>query len=111
MEKPTLNDWLWVEVMLMQAMLGAISSNFRQISLSFKNKKWLLNVTIEKDDKEDRDEILEIADEFSIFIDDIKDKISSTLYVKVDAIIEVSSDSLKFTCDDDTRVIFRRKED
>jgi len=41
MKNISINDWLLAQVMLMQAMIGAISKNFRQVSLEVKDKHWL----------------------------------------------------------------------
>ncbi len=112
MNTPTLQDWLWIEVMFIHAMIGAISSNFRQVALSFRNKRWILVVTLEKDDAEDREEISEIVDEFSILLEDIKDKISSPAYVKSEAVVEVFGTDIKLKTvqDNKTRMLYRRKE-
>lgn len=111
MNIPSLQDWLWVEVMCIQAMIGAISLNFRQVSLSFQNDFWILAVTLEKDSIEDREEVSEISTEFSTFLEDIKDKISKVAYTKVLAKVEISTDMpCPHVQGKSTRILFRRKE-
>ncbi len=111
MNMPSLQDWLWVEVMCIQAMIGAISLNFRQVSLSFQNDCWILAVTLEKDSIEDREEVSEILTEFSTFLEGIKDKISKVAYTKVFANIEISNDMpCPYMQGKSTRILFRRKE-
>ena len=110
MKDPTIQDWLWVEVMFIQAMIGAISSNFRQIVLSYENNEWILIVTLEKDSDEDREEVVDIVEEFSIFLEDIKDKISDVAYVSARAVIVITNDKMDSNISKNERVMFRRKE-
>jgi hypothetical protein len=110
MKTPTIQDWLWVEVMFIQAMIGAISSNFRQIVLSYKNSEWILIVILEKDSDEDREEIADIVEEFSIYLEDIKNQISDVAYVNARAVISITSNKLDSKISKNERVIFRRKE-
>ncbi len=70
----SLEDYLWVEAMFVQSMIGAISSNFREITFSFDGYFWVLKVILEKDIAIDREEISDIIDEFSIYLEDIRDK-------------------------------------
>ena len=110
MRLPTIQDWLWVEVMFVQAMIGAISANFRQVVLAYENNEWVLIVTLEKDSDEDREEIVDIVEEFSILLEDIKNQISDVAYVKAKAVISITSEKLNSTISKNGRVIFRRKE-
>lgn len=110
MSAPIVQDWLWVEVMLMQAMLGALSTNIRRVALSFRGGCWILAFTLEGDDAEDREEIADILDEFSVFLEGIKDNITSSAYIRAEVVVEVSTGKLECVSSDDTRVIFQRKE-
>ena len=110
MGHPTLQDWLWVEVMLIQSMVGAISSNFRQVVLSYENNEWHLRVTLEEMIDEDREEISDIVDEFAIMLDGIRDKISDSAYVRVVPNIITQKGSLFFQQKINQRIIYRRKE-
>ena len=111
MKAPTIQDWVWIEAMFIQAMIGAISSNFRQIVLSYENNEWVLIVTLEKDSSEDREEVVDIVEEFSIFLEDIKDKISDVAYVTARAVVAITDEKLNSKISKNTeRVIYRRKE-
>ena len=110
MKLPTIQDWIWVEAMFIQAMIGGISTNFRQVALSYENKTWVLTITLEKNDDTDQEEASDIVDEFSVYLEDIRDKISSAAYVKGHAVIEISSGRLEFEQEENIRVLFRRKE-
>lgn len=107
---PTLQDWVWVEAMLVQALVGVISRNIRRITLSFKDEKWSVIAILEKDDGEDREEIADVIDETAVYLEDIKNIISQAAYTKIECHIEISHDVLKPSQDENTRVIFQRKE-
>ena len=110
MAKPSLQDWLWVEVMLVQSMIGAISQNFRQVALCYKNNQWIVRVTLDVLNDEDNEEIGEIVEEFAIMIGDIKDKISKSAYVRVESEILIEDGPLVFSQNEYQRIIYRRKE-
>jgi|GEM_PF-3173271 len=110
MTSPTIEDWLWVEVMLVQALIGAITPNFREVVLSYEDSEWVIVFTLEKESNEDREEIIEIVDEFSIYLEDIKSKISDVAYTHARASTYITSDKLDFKVSKARRVIFRRKE-
>ena len=110
MEQPTLQDWLWVEAMLVQSMIGLISPNFRQIALCYKNSEWHLRVTLDEISEEGEDEVLEIVDSFGSTIDNIKNRISKCAYVNVVPDIIIENGPLQFFQNENQRIIYRRKE-
>lgn len=57
-----------ITVMLMQALWGAISPNFRMIALSFSEPKWQLLFVLEIDDAADREEIEDVVGEFDALL-------------------------------------------
>jgi hypothetical protein len=57
--KPKPNNWNWVEVALIQALVGQISTNMLRIGLKYSEKEWVIRVWLEQDDEEDREAISE----------------------------------------------------
>jgi ribosome maturation factor RimP len=57
-------------VILVQAMLGAISSNFRMVSIRNENGVWILRFYLEREDTDDIEEMDDIEFEFSALQDD-----------------------------------------
>lgn len=110
MNDPTLDDWRWVEIMLIQALIGAISDNIRQVALCYKNKTWCVDVVIAEENQEDREEVADVADQLGILLDDIVDRISNPAYANVTSEVHVSKSTLSFTQSQSQRLIFRRKE-
>lgn len=110
MNAPTLEDWVWVEAMLVQALIGAISENFRQVALCYRGKSWCLDIVLEIDNQEDREEIADIADQLGVLLDDVRDRISASAYARVLSEIHVTNRALNFTQSEDQRLVFRRKE-
>ncbi|BDU40907.1 hypothetical protein TUMSATVNIG3_54430 [Vibrio nigripulchritudo] len=108
MKNPTIEDWLWVEVMLIQAMIGGISRNFKEVLLSFEDEVWVIKVKLRAWSDEDVEEIEDIEDEFSILLDGIKDKISDFSCGKVKSEITLE-DGLASKLKDSERIIFRFK--
>jgi hypothetical protein len=58
-------------VMLGQAMLGAISSNFRMVVIDLDRPVWLISFFLEKDSAIDREEIEEIISTFEVGMMDV----------------------------------------
>ena len=109
---PTLLDWLWAEVMCVQAMVGSISNNFRQIVLEYRNSNWVLSVSLENKNETDEEEILDIVDEFSIYLGDVKEKLSECAYCKIKAEITIAEIELKdYEANSNARILFRKRED
>jgi hypothetical protein len=106
---PTLEDWVWVQTMLNQAMVGLVSTNVRQICLAYENG-WNISAVLEHPCEQDVDDIQEIADETSILLVDIKDRISSAAYSRISTSVTCSTKPLRNPKAADCRVVFRRKE-
>ena len=53
-----------VTVMLMQALCGAISPNFRRVSLELREPTWRVRFVLELEDAVDREEIADAIGEF-----------------------------------------------
>ena len=61
---------------LAQALLGAISPNIRMISLRFVGDSWPIEAILEMESPTGTEEISDVADEMSLFFEDIKSEIS-----------------------------------
>ncbi len=107
---PTLNDWVWVQAMLIQSLVGVISSNVRQISLHYEKEEWKFQVVLENACDKDVENMEYTADEMGNFIEDIKDRISPCAYTKVSTSVYSSLEPLEFENALDRRIIYRRKE-
>lgn len=101
-EVTTFDSELWnqMSMNLVQAMIGAISANFRQVSLNQIDQQWQLEFVLDKDLNIDREEIEDIGAEFEALQE-------GNINYKV--IIYVSSDDLVFP-EFPGRVLFRRRE-
>ena len=62
--KLTLDEQNKIVAMFVQALLGAISSNFRRVAIGFEGRTWLLSFVLEREDAGDREEIEDVAGEF-----------------------------------------------
>jgi len=60
----TLAEENMITVMLLQALVGAVSANIRMITLSLEAPVWKLQFVLESESTEDREEIEDIAGEF-----------------------------------------------
>lgn len=111
MTSPTLNDWVWVEAMVVQSLVGAISTNVRQISLSYDTGVWRLCAVLDKPSAEDVETINATADDVSDLLVDIKDRLSENAYAEVKASVHVvGSEPLDARSMPENRILFRRKE-
>ncbi len=69
MRKPfTLHEENMAEVMLVQALCGAITPNFRMIALSLDPPDLVVRFVLEAENSEDREEIEDIVGEFSALL-------------------------------------------
>lgn len=104
-EEISLDTRNMITVMLVQALLGAISPNFRRVALSFSASKLTVLCVLERDDDSDREEIEDIVDEFACLLTDLPD---IGFFVESEIIIDSSFlpalDVEKWT------PVFRRKE-
>ncbi|MBM7067864.1 hypothetical protein [Actibacterium sp. 188UL27-1] len=111
MAEPTLSDWVWIESMFRAAMIGAISSNVRQIVLRYETSTWHLRVTLAKEDADDREEMDDIVDQFSVLLEDIKNRISADAYCRAQQDTIVHQGALTEASDTRQRIMYRRRED
>ena len=96
--------------MLVQAMIGSVSPNFRMIELAFENGKWVIRVTLASESQADREEVDEICDEMSVFLDGVRGRISDAAYSEITADIVVSQAVIYIKPQQETRLVFRRRE-
>lgn len=64
MDHSELQEWNLQTINVMQAFLGAISPNFRMITLGHSGTRWNISVFLEHDDAEDREEIEDAVGDF-----------------------------------------------
>ena len=87
-------------LILVQALLGVITPNYRMVKLRVKGVKIYIVVTLEFDDDDDLEEIEDLGTEFEILQES---------KIKYEINTEIRSDVLQWP-DDNWRVIYRRKE-
>ena len=97
-------------LMLTQAMIGAVSPNFRLVELAFEHETWVVRVTLREESKADREEIDEICDDFSIYLEDVRDRISPQAHVGIIPDVIVSQDHIILSPSVEARYIFRMRE-
>lgn len=107
---PNVSDWVWVCAMLMQAMIGSVSSNVRMITLEYESDRWNVSFYLEQDDLSDREDAEDIVAEFGGYFDDIRDVISQQAFSTVTYEVIVTQEGMNFTQNEDGRIIFRRRE-
>lgn len=107
---PSLSDWNWYFLMLAQALLGVVSSNFRMVTLRFAGDHWIVEAWLFEDDQQDRDEFSDAIDEFSTFIEDVKQRLSPCSYRKIVGKINIGTEPLASNSPEDARVVFKRRE-
>lgn len=107
--KPSLDDWVWVQAMLSQAMIGMVSTNVRQICLAYENG-WMIEAVLERPCAQDVDDIQDIADDTVIEFENIKERISLAAYANVTALTICSTELLENPVSADRRIVYRRKE-
>lgn len=100
-ETMDLATWNNTALSLVQAMLGAVSPNFRMVYLGHSEGRWNLGFVLAEDDETDREEIEDIAFEFEALQDSA---------VEYDVTVRVASGPLDWP-DPPTRVLFKRRED
>ncbi|MEL6520485.1 MAG: hypothetical protein AAFQ66_05950 [Pseudomonadota bacterium] len=110
MAEPSLTDWVWVEAMFRDAMIGAISANVRQIVLRYETSSWHLRVTLADESLDDREEAEDIVDQFGALLGDIRNKISGAADCPAHYDIVVHQGALTEGSDHRQRILYRRKE-
>ncbi|MBT9096723.1 hypothetical protein [Methylovulum psychrotolerans] len=97
----TLDEKNKITVMLMQALQGAISANFRMVAISLENPIWKLQFVLAEENAIDREEIEDIITEFDALLG---------RFVKYDVETLISNDKILAT-EPTTRIVFLRRED
>ena len=100
-----LNDQNKVTVMLVQALGGAISPNFRLIALGLAEPVWQLLFVLETESSVDREEIEDVAGEFDALLTGL-----NLRGVKFEVKTIVSSETLPGIDPSRWIVVFRRRE-
>ena len=104
MKKETLNEQNMQVCFLVQAMCGAVTPNWRSVSMTFDGDDVHLNFVLEKESSEDREEIQDVADEFAIFQEDAGSYRLGVIGVSVTA------EELRWQNLSNCRLVYRRKE-
>jgi hypothetical protein len=89
------------EVMLVQALCGVISSNFRMVSISFDQPCWKVTIVLEREDAVDDQEICDFTDEFYALLP------NGDIRINVETVISVATIPWPTS---PVRVVFRRRE-
>ncbi|MEH0018420.1 MAG: hypothetical protein V6Z89_02145 [Desulfobacter sp.] len=88
-------------MILVQALLGVITPNFRMVSVSEISKKIVITIVLEEDSKSDRDEIDDLVSEFEVL---------QPKPINFDIEVEISTNELLWP-NESTIVVYRRKEE
>ncbi|MBF2970027.1 hypothetical protein HKT52_10765 [Pseudomonas aeruginosa] len=65
--RPTLEEWNFQVLMLIQALVGAISANFRMIALLWDGDEWVLRFYLEESNEEDVEEIEDVVCQYTAY--------------------------------------------
>lgn len=95
-----LKDWNFQVLMLVQAMLGAITPNFRMVVLSRDEHGWLIRFYLEEDTEEDAEEVEDIVCQFAAYQDS---------NLECNWVVSFGAGELPVTPQTD-RIVYRRKE-
>lgn len=104
-KKLDLNDQNKITVMLVQALWGAVSPNFRMVALSLSEPTWQLLFVLEDECLADREEIEDVAAEFDALLLGL-----NVGEVQFDVQIKVSTEALELLNPASWRMVYRRKE-
>jgi len=80
--------------MLHQALVGAISPNFRMVELGYESGSWNVVVTLEEDRPDDREVIEEVCDDMSCYLMDLQGQISRSAEANCSVMIVVSKEPI-----------------
>lgn len=106
----TLSDWNWGVLMLQQALIGAVSPNFRMVELGFESGVWVVRVTLRAEDEADREEVEDVCDAMGDFLEDIRERISDAAYAKVIPSIRISTETIFLRPESVPRIVFRARD-
>lgn len=104
-QKLDLNAQNMVTVMLVQALWGAISPNFRLVALEVAEPIWQLLFVLEKEDAKDREEIEDIAGEFDALLLGL-----TTGCANYEIKVVISDEPLPILDHSQWRLVFHRRE-
>lgn len=65
--QPALEEWNFQALMLVQALVGAISANFRMVALLWDGDEWVLRFYLEKDVEEDVEEVEDVVCQYTAY--------------------------------------------
>lgn len=109
-EVPTLDDWVWVQGMLFQALVGGISPNFRRIILRFSPGRWMVQFYLAEESEEDLEEISDAISYFESYLLDITNRLSPAAASPLDFSVLATSEDLPLEDDIQSRILFQRRE-
>jgi len=96
----SLDEWNFQVLMLVQALVGSISENFRMVALCYDDAEWVLKFYLDKSLDEDVDEIEDVVCQYTAYQD-------SGLKCRYEIVI--GTQSLP-AFSDVGRVVYRRRE-
>lgn len=107
---PTLNDWAWVTAMVVQAMRGAITANYRMITLRCIDGTWRLDFFFVEDDPADRRVAGEIREDLAASLDDIRGHLTRGARLHVDHGVAAGMGVLPLDPSPNLRIVYLRDE-
>jgi len=63
----SLKRWNYQVLMLVQALVGAVSPNFRMVAISLEDGEWVTRFYLEEYDEEDVDEVEEVMCQYAAY--------------------------------------------
>jgi hypothetical protein len=96
----SLDTWNQCTLALMQALLGAVSPNFRMVTLANDGGVWKLQFVLQSESGADREEIEDVASEFEALQGSV---------VRYEVDITITADPIAWP-PPPTRVVYRRRE-
>ncbi|MBN7870580.1 hypothetical protein J0M44_29570 [Pseudomonas aeruginosa] len=63
----SLDEWNFQVLMLVQALIGAISANFRMVTLCYEDAEWVIRFYLERDIEEDVEEIEDLVCQYTAY--------------------------------------------
>lgn len=99
-DQPGLEEWNYQVLMLVQALVGKISTNFRMVTLLWDGDEWVLKFYLEENLEEDVEEIEDVVCQYTAY-QDFSLRCRSELTVGSGSLPGLSGVG---------RVVFRRKE-
>jgi hypothetical protein len=107
----TLSDWNWAVLMLTQAMIGAVSPNFRLVELAFESDTWVVRVSLSEESAVDREEIADLCDEFLNNLANVRHLLSPKADTEAVPDVIITQDIIILSPTSPTRYVFRMRED